>query len=118
MKLTTRNKFDLAQAAQIVATLPAEKQWRVEVTELKARRSLAQNRLLWAIYTAISNATGHTTEEIHEACKAKFLEPKVIALGKEAVTVSGSTAQQERPEFSDYVEKVCAWASQEFGLVV
>lgn len=115
MKLTTRNEADLQRAAEAIATLPPKRHWRIEVSEFR-KRSGPQNRLLWAIYTAIANATGHTPEEIHEAMKAKFLPPKVIELAGSEVTVSGSTAEQDVMAFSEYVERVQSFAASELGV--
>lgn len=115
MKVTARTPADLQRAAEMIATLPAGK-WEIEVVRRREKRSGAQNRLLWAIYTAIADATGHTPEEIHEACKAMFLPPEVVKLGEREVLVSGSTAKRDVPEFSDYVERVQAWAQNEMGV--
>jgi methyl coenzyme M reductase subunit D len=113
--MTVRSTYDLSKAAEIVSTLDPKRRWVIEITETRAKRTNEQNKLLWAIYTAIANATGHTTEEIHEACKAMFLPPHTVKLGEREVTVSGSTVT-DKMSFSDYVEKVQAWASNELGV--
>lgn len=118
MKFTTYNATDLKRAAEVVATLDPKKRWRVEIVPLKAKRSSPQNRLLWAIYTGIANATGHTPEEVHEACKAMFLPPKTIELAGKELTVPGSTAEQDVPAFSEYVERVQSWAANDLGVTV
>lgn len=115
MKLTARTPADLQRAAEMIATLPAGK-WEIEVVRRREKRSGAQNRLLWAIYTAIADATGHTPEEIHDYCKRRFLPPRVIALGEAEIEVPASTAVQDVPAFSDYVERVQAFASNELGV--
>lgn len=116
MKFTTRHANDLKQAVEIVSTLDPTRKWTIEITEAKKKRSGDQNRLLWAIYTAIANATGHTPEEIHEACKAMFLPPETIKVGAREVVVSGSTTKRDVSEFSDYVERVQSWAQNELGV--
>lgn len=116
MKLTARNPRELAQAAEIVSTLDPKRRWIVEVREQRAKRTNPQNRLLWAIYTRIADATGYTPEEVHEAMKAKFLPPRVIQLGTAEIEAPGSTADQEVPEFSEYVERVTAFAATELGV--
>jgi hypothetical protein len=108
MKMTARTSSDLQRAAEIISTLP-EGRYEIEVVKRRVKRSGAQNRLLWAIYTAIADATGHTPEEVHEACKAKFLPPEVL--------VSGSTAKRDVAEFSDYVERVQSWAQNDLGVM-
>jgi hypothetical protein len=115
VKVTARTPADLQRAAEMIATLPAGK-WEIEVVRRREKRSGQQNRLLWAIYTAIADATGHTPEEIHDYFKHKFLPPRVIELGGEAVEVPGSTAIQDVPAFSEYVERVQAFAASELGV--
>lgn len=116
MKMDCRNPAELFKAVQVVSSLDTEKQWTIEVTERRHKRNASQNRLLWAIYTGIAHATGHTTEEIHEVAKSMFLPPRVVQLGKEELEVPGSTAVLEVPEFSEYVERVQAWAANDFGV--
>lgn len=117
MRMTALNERDLKQVAEIITTLPAGK-WDIEVRKLRDKRTTEQNRLLWAIYTAIAEETGHTTEEIHEAAKALFLQPEVLKIGKREVTVSGSTTKRDVAEFGEYIERVQAWAVNELGVVV
>lgn len=116
MKMDCRSPADLFKAVQLVSSLDNEKQWTIEITERRHKRNAQQNRLLWAIYSAIAHATGHTTEEIHEACKAMFLPPQVVKLGTKELEVSASTARLEVPEFSEYVERVQSWAANELGV--
>jgi hypothetical protein len=116
VKMTARTSSDLQRAAEIISTLP-EGRYEIEVVKRRVKRSGQQNRLLWAIYTAIADATGHTPEEVHEACKAKFLPPEVLRIGEEEVVVSGSTAKRDVAEFSDYVERVQSWAQNDLGVM-
>lgn len=116
MRLDVRKPADLERAAQMIATLPPNKKWQIEVKEWRGKRTNAQNRLLWVIYTAIAKATGHTPEEVHEAMKAKFLPPRVIELAGEPVTIPPSTTATDVPEFSEYVERVVSFAATELGV--
>jgi len=116
VRLDVRKPADLARAAEVIATLPANKKWQIEVKEWRGKRTNSQNALLWVIYTAIAKATGHTPEEVHEAMKAKFLPPRVISLGSEEVTIPPSTTATDVPEFSEYVERVVSFAATELGV--
>lgn len=116
MKVTTRGARDLEQAAEMISTLDPKRKWRIEVSEFRIKRTNPQNRLLWAIYTGIANMTGHTPEEVHEACKAMFLPPKTIDLGEKELQVPGSSAELDVAAFSDYVERVQSWAATELGV--
>jgi hypothetical protein len=116
MKMDCRTPADLVKAVSIVAGLDTERQWTIEVTERRHKRNTAQNRLLWAIYSGIASATGHTAEEIHEACKRMFLPPQLVKLGTAELEVPASTTKLDVPEFSEYVERVQSWAANEFGV--
>lgn len=117
VRMTAQSESELRHAAEVIATLP-KGNWDIEVVRRREKRSTEQNRLLWALYTAIAEETGHTPEEIHEACKSILLPPEIIKVGKREVTVSGSTARRDVAEFSDYIEKVRALAQNELGVVV
>lgn len=108
----------LRQIAALVLALSPEKPWRIEIARHQLRRTTSQNKLLWAIYTAIASETGHTSEEIHEYCKAKFLPKRIVNFDGKDHEIVGSTALLDKPAFSEYVERVASWAAQEFGISV
>lgn len=108
----------LRRVAALVLGLNAEKKWRIEVAQHLERRTLSQNKLLWSIYTAIATETGHTSEEIHEYCKATFLPRRIVSFDGKDYEIVGSTALLDKPAFSEYVERVASWAAQEFGIQV
>lgn len=111
-----RGKAQLERAAAVIAQLSPDKPWRIEVNPHRARRSPEQNALLWALYTEVASGTGHTPEEIHEACKRLFLPPKTIVIADQVVQIPGSTAKLDTREFSEFVERVQAWAASEIGV--
>lgn len=113
-----RGPDQLQQMADVIRSLSVEEPWEVEVRQYRVKRSGAQNRLLWAIYTEMAEHTGHTPEEIHMALKLKFLARQVVTVGHEEVTIPGSTTKLDVAEFSDYLEQVQAFAAQEFGIIV
>ena len=104
--------------AAVILALNPDKAWRVELTQHQERRTVSQNKLLWSIYTEIASETGHTAEEIHEFCKAKFLPRRIVSFDGEDTEIVGSTAILDKPAFSEYVERVASWAAQEFGITV
>lgn len=113
-----RGPDQLQQMADVIRSLSVEEPWEVEVRQYRVKRSGAQNRLLWAIYTAMAEHTGHSPEEVHEAMKSKFLPRRVVTVGNEELVVLGSSAKLDVKEFSDFVEQVQMFASQELGIVV
>lgn len=112
-----RGASQLQQMADVIRALGPQEPWEVEVRPYKVKRTGAQNKLLWAIYTEIAAETGHTPEEIHEAMKAKFLPRRVVTVGNEELVVLGSSAKLDVKEFSDFVEQVQMFAA-ELGIVV
>lgn len=117
-EFVARGQAQLEAIARTVMGLSPEKPWRVTLTPHRAKRSTDQNALLWAIYTEIAKGTGHSAEEIHEALKAHLLPPRSITVGDQVLSVPGSTAKLDTADFSDYVERVRAWAASELGVVV
>lgn len=118
MEHVAHGEAQLRKVAALVLGLNPEKPWRIEIARHHARRTLSQNKLLWAIYTAIADHTGHTTEEIHEYCKQTFLPRRLVTFDGKDVEIVGSTALLDRPAFSEYVERVAAWAATEFAISV
>jgi hypothetical protein len=96
----------------------------VVVRKHKSTRSDLQNRWYWGqVMHLISEHTGHTPEEIHEYCKARFL-PKHVALcdGNGVViddrVVGGSTTQLTTAEMADYCEAIRAFALESLGVAI
>jgi hypothetical protein len=77
------------------------------------RRTAAQNRLIWRNYTVAlrkaAGLSGHTTKELHEAMKQRFLEPTLIyapdgsVIGETYTTRTLTTVQA-----SEYIDRVLA----------
>lgn len=117
-QLIVRGKPQIQRAAEFIAGLSPAKPWAIEIKQFQARRTVSQNKLLWAIYTEIAAETGHTSEEIHEYCKAKFLPKRVVSFDGVDHEIVGSTALLDKPAFSEYVERVASWAATEFAITV
>ncbi len=113
-----RGKEQLREVARLVFGLSPEKAWRVEVVPHRAKRSVDQNARLWALYHEIAKGTGHSADEIHEAMKAKFLPPVQIVVRDEVLTVPGSSRKLDTAEFTEFMERVEAWAATELGVVL
>ena len=93
--------------------------WTVTWTEFKNNRSLAQNRFLWhqvyqPIAEQISEGTGAlvTKDHIHKLM-AQMFSPRLITrvMGEDIVTIK-STTKYTKAEFTDYITKCEAWASE------
>lgn len=116
--LLPRGADELERAAQVIRGLNPSKPWRITIAQHHAKRSPEQNKLLWAIYTEIAKETGNDPEDIHEAMKGRFLPPVVVKLGSDEIAVNGSSAKLDTMEFSQFVERVTAFAASELGIVV
>ncbi len=80
-------------------------------------RSVRQNAYYWGVVlTTIGNECGHTSEEVHEFCKQKFLPRAFIMIANEEREVFKSTTDLTAQEFELYLERVRAWAAQELRL--
>ncbi len=99
----------------MLSTLSLKKPWEITVAPHKKRRSTDQNSLLWKWYTHIADYTGHTTEEIHEWCKAQFLPPRIVNVAGNDVEYR-STTKLTTVGMSEFMERVYAWATSELGL--
>lgn len=90
----------------------------VEVTVRKKRkqRSLPQNKFYWGIIVEmLSDFTGYSREEMHEALKEKFLGSERDEHGLMKI---GSTTTLTTDEFIGYTNKIIIWAAQELGVFI
>lgn len=118
MEHVARGVQQLQRIADLIRGLSPEKPWRVAVVPHRAKRTTEQNKLLWALYTEIARGTGATAEEVHEGLKLLFLPKRQITVGDQVLLVPGSTARLDTAEFSEYVERVQAWAASELGIAL
>jgi len=87
----------------------------VKISRFKKSRSNNQNKYMWgAVYDIISDHTGYTTEEVHDAMKLLFLRVHRDGLPD---TVK-STSNLNTAEMEDYLENIRRWASVEMGLYI
>lgn len=89
------------------------------------RRSTPQNSYLWAVvYPAIRQAfydLGHelSTDEVHEFLKGKFNSKSVTNEETgETVEVPMSTANLNKSDFSEYVERIQRFAAEFLGVTI
>lgn len=85
--------------------------WKVEIKKHNKKRSTDQNALYWSWLTIIGSDLGYSSEELHEALKAKILG--VV----ERKTIFGNTVNEPRStttlttkEFTDYLNAVQSFA--------
>ena len=100
--------------------------WEVEVAvkRRRATRSLQQNAYYWGVVVElISEHTGYTPDETHDALKALFI-PKRLAVQNgngvicNEIVIGGSTRQMNKLEFGDYMESIRRWAAETLDVVI
>ncbi len=122
-KLALENKERLKT---YLASLPPGKRYKLIIRRWRNNRSDNQNGYYWGVVIkALSDATGFTSDEMHEAMKLMFLrrkeEVQISVDGKIKFIVmetADSTANMDTLQFEDYVEGVRRWASQELGVYI
>ena len=96
----------------------------VSLERRHATRSLSQNAFYWSVVVkTISDYTGYTPDETHQALKALHL-PKHLAFADgngEVVgelVIGGSTRVLNNVEFGDFISRVRVWAQDVLGLTI
>ncbi len=85
----------------------------VEFKLVSSARTAQQNRYMWLVYGLISIHTGFTPEECHTVFKTRFLSYK-----KKGFEFTRSTADLDKLEFGEYLDKVINYAQGELGIVI
>ena len=91
---------------------------RVDVTVKKVtrKRTLPMNRYYWGVVVDyVSEYTGYTPPEAHEALKFEFASGRDPATG---LIVTESTTSMSIPRFQKYVEEIQMFASENWELVI
>lgn len=84
----------------------------------KKDRSSNQNRYYWGIIIALlSDHTGYSTDEMHEACKHKFLK-RVISVDWEDIEITTSTTDLTTAQFEDYCKQIREWAAVKLQMFI
>jgi len=115
--ILAKGTTQLQRAADLIRWLDPSRGWDIRVKQARRKRSTEQNARLWWLYTEMAKETGHTPEEIHEICKAKFLPPRFVEIGNETVQVPPSSADLKVLEFAEFMQRVETLAS-ELGVIL
>lgn len=100
--LNTQDQFD-----KYLLTLEGQ-EIQVVVGKVKKQRSSQENKYYWAVpIKLLSEATGYTDEEMHDALRMLFLKD----MSKKIPTLR-STASLTTVEMEEYLSKIRVWASQ------
>lgn len=83
---------------------------RVLIEPKERKRSLNQNDYYWGVVIAIlSDFTGYSADEMHEALKSKFLG---FYDKKTGLRIVSSSAKLSTADFEKYLTQIRTWASE------
>ena len=102
-----------------MARLEGKRIW-VTVETVGTKRSLSQNRKLWASYkegiAGLEEYSGHSSQEIHEFLKLEYCpETEVVVAGVKRMVKS--TRLLDKDQMSAYIERCVAFFAQ-LGIMV
>ena len=103
----------------LIETLDLSKPWSVTVEPYKRDRSLEQNALYWRWCAHIASDTGNDKEDVHESLMRMHLMPRMgrdMATGE--IVERYSTRKLKVKEFSEYLDKIHAWAAATLGIAL
>lgn len=115
-KFILRDEGAMARAAAALFTLDINKDvYQVTIKPYRRDRSGEQNDFMWAMHRAASRHTGHSSDELHAWCCAKFLGTRMFTLQPGgAISVPYSTTNGPNggkltvEEMSHFLEQVRA----------
>lgn len=112
-------KLTLDYAAQFRAYAKhlAGEEVELVLRKRRSRRSLKANAYYWGVVlpAIAQRLEGWTTEDVHEAMKAKFLATEDLELGLWKI---GSSRKLTTQEFATYLDSILLWAAEKLGLVI
>lgn len=100
-------------------TVDLKKPWKLTLEPLKKKKTASQNRLMWLwldeVAGEISKESGHTSDEVHDFMKKKFLSPKRIEINGEILD-RYSTKDLTVAEMTEYLNRIYIWGTSEMGM--
>lgn len=78
----------------------------MKMTSRKPKRTEAQNRYMHLYFSLIGESSGHTTEEIKNWAKGKFLSKGITEIFKEKVRKTKETSRLTIPEMVEFLARV------------
>jgi len=96
----------IQRIAHLLASLPLEKAWRIELDEHKSRRTTQQNRYLWGVcYPSIAkHLEGWDLDDIHTYMLGECFGWETIeGFGRKRLRPLKRSSRLNKQEFSDYV---------------
>ena len=98
--------------------------YQVEVKEYKATRSIAQNKLYWMWMGELSQKYEETygkrnsPEAWSEYMKQQYLNSDIIQVHGEVIKMQKTTTKLNTKEFTDYLEKIDMFCSNDLNIIL
>jgi hypothetical protein len=115
MKLDLSIQYDKSKAQHYFNQL-LEKGAKIELKELKPKRTIQQNKYLHVCITIFANETGYTIEEAKTLLKRTF--GRFMLYEKKGDKYLRSTADLDTREESEFIDFIRTFASQEAGIYI
>lgn len=110
-KVTWDKPIDL-----LLSFLPTGK-FTLTIKKQAKDRSINQNALMWMWFACISDTTGNTKEEVHDAYCYMFLS-RPVTMGRRMGVIPTGTSKLTTEEMKDFLDKVQADAANELGITL
>jgi hypothetical protein len=100
----------IARIGKVLAALPMDKAWRIEIHEQKAKRSLSQNRLLWSLYQQVIDKGGEAMagwrkEEVHDFFLGEWAGwDRVEVFGRVKLRPLRRSSALNKQDFADFID--------------
>ena len=91
--------------------------YTVSIERKAEPRPVSQNALMWMWFQCLEAETGTLKQDIHDYYCAKFLSRRAVIGGVEK-WVAGGTSKLNTAQMTDFLNKVQADASAEFGIML
>jgi hypothetical protein len=101
-----KGERSLARIVAFLSALSKDREWRVEITEKKPRRSDEQNRFLWGyVYKTIcERLPGWSADDVHEYCLGEWSGWETLeGLGRKRLRPVRRSSKLSTTEFAEYV---------------
>jgi hypothetical protein len=118
MILRIRNNRDREAVANYITKLPDGKQYDVNVSQKRQKRTISQNSLYWLWLTCIHNETGNDKDILHREFAKKYLPKKSGHFFDEVVEHPVSTTSLDTKQFTEYLDKIQVFVNAELGIVL
>lgn len=107
-----RTEADLNRLYDEIEKLILDGEVEVEFGFYVPKRTIAQNKLLWAYYEDIGRQIGYTSKDIHLYYRSEFLKPKLKTILDRTMYELPSTTELSTKEFAEYLTNIEVHAAQ------